>query len=685
MPCDRAGVVSNGGFVMTVKPIDEELRNRVNDLQAEVDDLKRTKNALRESEARYRELVDNIQDGVFILQDEKIIFANESLAQMIGYPVTELVGRQFNDLIVPEDAEMVLERYRRRQAGDRVPGEYEFRTLHKDGRTHIMVNINVGIIQYGGKVASIGTVKDITAKRRAEEALRESEERFRTFFNTIPDAVTIIRAVDGVCLDVNEGFSQISGWLREEVIGRTAEFTKIWVDPQDRVRFIDDISANGQTTNLEARFRLKNGDVITGLFSAKLIRLQEDSYIITITRDVSELKKAQKEKEELEIQLRQAQKMEAIGTLAGGIAHDFNNILAALMGYTEMAQFDIPKESPARQNLGQALKAAHRAKDLIKQILAFSRQTERELKPIRLQAIIQEALKLIRASLPTTVEIHPDLKAESDLVLADPIQIHQVVMNLCANAHQAMQEQGGDLFVALSAIELNGQELAEHPDINPGSYLKLTVRDTGCGMAPETLERIFDPYFTTKARGKGTGLGLAVVHGIISDHGGSIKVASRLGRGTTFEILLPRIDADVASPPEADLAFPTGTERILYVDDEEQLVEMAVKMLTHLGYRVVSCKSSLDALETFKAEPDGFDLVITDMAMPKMAGDRLTREILKIRADVPIIICTGYSSVMDRAKAEAIGVAGYLMKPLAIKDLAVAVRQVLDDRTASGS
>jgi len=672
-------------FVMTVKPIDEELRNRVNDLQAEVDDLKRTKNALRESEARYRELVDNIQDGVFILQDEKIIFANESLAQMIGYPVTELVGRQFNDLIVPEDAEMVLERYRRRQAGDRVPGEYEFRTLHKDGRTHIMVNINVGIIQYGGKVASIGTVKDITAKRRAEEALRESEERFRTFFNTIPDAVTIIRAVDGVCLDVNEGFSQISGWLREEVIGRTAEFTKIWVDPQDRVRFIDDISANGQTTNLEARFRLKNGDVITGLFSAKLIRLQEDSYIITITRDVSELKKAQKEKEELEIQLRQAQKMEAIGTLAGGIAHDFNNILAALMGYTEMAQFDIPKESPARQNLGQALKAAHRAKDLIKQILAFSRQTERELKPIRLQAIIQEALKLIRASLPTTVEIHPDLKAESDLVLADPIQIHQVVMNLCANAHQAMQEQGGDLFVALSAIELNGQELAEHPEINPGSYLKLTVRDTGCGMAPETLERIFDPYFTTKARGKGTGLGLAVVHGIISDHGGSIKVASRLGRGTTFEILLPRIDADVASPPEADLAFPTGTERILYVDDEEQLVEMAVKMLTHLGYRVVSCKSSLDALETFKAEPDGFDLVITDMAMPKMAGDRLTREILKIRADVPIIICTGYSSVMDRAKAEAIGVAGYLMKPLAIKDLAVAVRQVLDDRTASGS
>jgi len=672
-------------FVMTVKPIDEELRNRVNDLQAEVDDLKRTKDALRESEARYRELVDNIQDGVFILQDEKIIFANESLAQMIGYPVTELVGRQFNDLIVPEDAEMVLERYRRRQAGDRVPGEYEFRTLHKDGRTHIMVNINVGIIQYGGKVASIGTVKDITAKRRAEEALRESEERFRTFFNTIPDAVTIIRAVDGVCLDVNEGFSQISGWLREEVIGRTAEFTKIWVDPQDRVRFIDDISANGQTTNLEARFRLKNGDVITGLFSAKLIRLQEDSYIITITRDVSELKKAQKEKEELEIQLRQAQKMEAIGTLAGGIAHDFNNILAALMGYTEMAQFDIPKESPARQNLGQALKAAHRAKDLIKQILAFSRQTERELKPIRLQAIIQEALKLIRASLPTTVEIHPDLKAESDLVLADPIQIHQVVMNLCANAHQAMQEQGGDLFVALSAIELNGQELAEHPEINPGSYLKLTVRDTGCGMAPETLERIFDPYFTTKARGKGTGLGLAVVHGIISDHGGSIKVASRLGRGTTFEILLPRIDADVASPPEADLAFPTGTERILYVDDEEQLVEMAVKMLTHLGYRVVSCKSSLDALETFKAEPDGFDLVITDMAMPKMAGDRLTREILKIRADVPIIICTGYSSVMDRAKAEAIGVAGYLMKPLAIKDLAVAVRQVLDDRTASGS
>jgi len=243
----------------------------------------------------------------------------------------------------------------------------------------------------------------------------------------MPDAVTIIRAADGVCLDINEGFSNLTGWLREEAIGKTAEDTEIWVNPQDRQRFIDQISKHGQTQNLEAQYRLKNGDIISGLFSAKLITLHGAPHIITITRDISELKKAQKDKEELETQLRQAHKMEAMGTLAGGIAHDFNNILAALMGYTEMAQFDIPETSPARQNLDQALKAAHRAKDLIKQILAFSRQTEHELKPVRFHLIVEEALKLIRASLPTTIEIYQDLSQESDIVFADPIQIHQVV------------------------------------------------------------------------------------------------------------------------------------------------------------------------------------------------------------------------------------------------------------------
>ena len=667
---------------MTAKPTYEQLEQQLRELQQDALDRKRVEAVLRESEAKYRTLLENIQDGVFVLQGDAIIFANEALAQMSGYSVKELTEMDFSRFIAPEDVDLVMDRYQRRQTGEQIPSEYEIRMLHKDGRSRIVVNINVGIIQYEGKVASIGTVKNITERKRAEAALRESEEQFRTFFHTMPDAVTIIRAADGVCLDINEGFSNLTGWLREEAIGKTAKDIEIWVNPQDRKRFIDQISKHGQTQNLEAQYRLKNGDIVTGLFSAKLITLHGTPHIITITRDISELKKAQKDKEELETQLRQAQKMEAIGTLAGGIAHDFNNILAALMGYTEMAQFDIPETNPARQNLDQALKAAHRAKDLIKQILAFSRQTEHELKPVRLHLIIEEALKLIRASLPTTIEIYQNLSQESDLVLADPIQIHQVVMNLCSNAHQAMQEKGSALYITLKPVELNDQQIARYPELKSGCYINLTVKDTGSGMAPDMLESIFDPYFTTKDRGKGTGLGLAVVHGIISDHGGSIYVESQESKGTTFDIFLPRVDADITLQSEPDMSFPIGNERILFVDDEEPLIELAEKMLARLGYQVVTTSSSLEALVVFSAEPDRFDLVITDITMPKMAGDELAMEIMKIRPDIPVIICTGYSNIIDRAEAESIGIASYLMKPLTVKDLSMTVRQVLDNRVA---
>jgi two-component system cell cycle sensor histidine kinase/response regulator CckA len=665
---------------MIPKTTPHNLKQRIRELEEQANELMRVEDALRESEAKYADLYDHAPD-MYLSVDAKtgrILDCNQTTVETLNYPREEIIGKVVFEMYQPSCLEAAKKAFQAFiETG--VVKDQELEVRRRDG-SGLAVSLNVTAVRNEtGKILYSRSIwREITRRKIVEKALRESEALFRTAYQTIPDPVTIIRAEDGRCVDINEGFTQVTGYTREEVIGKTAQDLNIWVDPKERDRFIAGISKFDQIQNLEADFRIKNGDVITGLFSAKIIKLEGKPHILSLTRNISELKKAQQEKEELEAQLRQAQKMEAIGTLAGGIAHDFNNILAAIMGYCEMAQFDLSEEHPARYNIDQALKATHRAKDLIKQILAFSRQTKHERKPLQLHLIIEEALKLIRAMLPATIEIHQDIIRESGTVLADPIQIHQVVMNLCSNAHHAMREKGGELRVSLASLEIGAAETGKYPELNPGSYLKLTVADTGHGMEPETIERIFDPYFTTKAREKGTGLGLAVVHGIIKDHGGAIYVESELDRGTVFEILLPRVADDLAPAKDAARSFPTGHERILFVDDEHLLAEIGENMLKHLGYKVVARTSSVEALEKFGSDPDGFDLVISDMTMPKMDGDQLAGEIKRIRPDIPILICTGYSEYMDKGKAASTGIAGYLMKPLSIHDLAATVREILD-------
>ena len=414
--------------------------------------------------------------------------------------------------------------------------------------------------------------------------------------------------------------------------------------------------------------------------------------VIEYCVDVTEKKRTDAEREKLEKQLQQSLKMEAMGTLAGGIAHDFNNILSAIFGFTDILRYELPPESEAQKRLDSVLKAGNRAKDLVKQILTFSRQGEQEMKPFQIHLLIKEALKLLRASIPATIEIRQEVE-DCGLVLADPTQIHQVVMNLCTNAYHAMKEGRGVIAVSLSAVEVDGGDnKVASLTLLPGKYVKLGVSDTGHGMERSVTARIFDPYFTTKAKGEGTGMGLAVVHGIVKSHGGHISVYSEPGVGTTFNVYFPGFESDVqdrrkrGSEERVASIEPLigGNERILLVDDEEQLAEVEEQMLASLGYRVKAFTSSLQALRAFQEDPEGFDLVLSDMTMPSMTGLEMAQKILALRPDIPFVLCTGFSEMIDGEKSKAVGIRKFVMKPLVKADLARIVRVALEDGEQAG-
>ena len=374
-------------------------------------------------------------------------------------------------------------------------------------------------------------------------------------------------------------------------------------------------------------------------------------------------------------ELQQAQKLEAIGTLAGGIAHDFNNILSAILGYTEMAKGDLPADSQAVRDLEKVVKAGNRAADLVKQLLTFSRQGEQELRPVQIHYIIKEALKLLHASIPSTIEIRQDIDSSCAPILADPTQIHQILLNLCTNAKHAMLEKGGILSVSLSQIEVPEAGLG----IKGGTYLTLRVSDTGYGMDRDTMAKIFDPFFTTKARGEGTGLGLAVVHGIVTKLGGQITVASEPDKGTVFQLYFPVVNIEEPVNQEDSAQVRGGKERILVVDDEAELAEMVQRMLADIGYDAIAFTDSVEALHEFIGNADGYDLVITDMTMPLITGAELARRILAVKPGLPIILCTGFSEIMDEKKAKEMGIREYIMKPVIKSELTKIVRTVLDN------
>lgn len=380
-----------------------------------------------------------------------------------------------------------------------------------------------------------------------------------------------------------------------------------------------------------------------------------------------------------ERQLQQVLKIQAIGTLAGGIAHDFNNILFPIVGYTELTLDEVPEDSVAHNNLEEILKAANRAKELVKQILTFSRQSGQERKPVHVQQVIKEALKLLRASIPASIEIVHDIDENCAPVMGDTTQIHQVIMNLCTNAYQAMQDKGGKLEVILKEIYVGYDQTTQKIGMQPGNHVQLLVKDEGCGMDASVLERIFEPYYTTKEQGKGTGLGLSVIHGIIKNHRGDITATSSPGKGTLFTVYLPVIEeGDVQTEIEPLNGAEKGNERILLVDDEEQIVSMERKMLENLGYKVTARTDSIEALKEFSKKPQDFDLVITDMTMPHMSGDELAQKLLDVKPDIPVILCTGFNEDITEEKALEMGIQKFVMKPVIKNDLATTIRSVLD-------
>ncbi len=513
--------------------------------------------------------------------------------------------------------------------------------------------------------------QEIAERRRAEEALKESEARMRLVIETSPVGIQIVR--DGAYQYVNPAFVKMFGYDDAgEIIGLPVEALYV---PEDRdfVKMKRKAGLSGvQTTQYgELRGLKRNEESFEVSFWQATMEFLDEPSLIGFIVDVSE-------QNALRAQLLQAQKMEAIGTLASGIAHDFNNILSVITGYMDIALEDVDKGSGLESYLQRVQAASDRAADLVKQILALSRKGEQEKKPIPVTPLVKEIIKFLRASIPATIEIHYSIAADLGQVLAVPTQIHQVIMNLCTNAAHAMREKGGILRISVEGVELGKDFIAQHADLSPGPYLKLTVKDTGHGIPPKVRQRIFEPYFTTKKQGEGTGLGLAVVHGIVKSHGGTITVESEVDKGSTFCIYLPVVHEEAHAEITTVKSALTGNERILWVDDELEMATMISQMLQRLGYKVVVSTSSTEALDMFKADPGRFDLVITDMAMPKMTGMELASELLSIRPEVPIILCSGFAETMTEERAKSIGIRDFIVKPIRKSEIAAAIRRVLD-------
>ncbi|MDA8135218.1 MAG: cache domain-containing protein [Desulfobacteraceae bacterium] len=514
--------------------------------------------------------------------------------------------------------------------------------------------------------------------KTAEKALRNSEKKYRELLEQSPIGLALAR-MDGRFVSINPAYSKIIGYSMEEALNLSFwDITPEKYNAIDR-QMMDQIASDGKYGPYEKEYVHKDGQLVPVRLSGMVVVREDEKFIWSSVEDISALVNAEKERNRLEEKLRQSHKMEAIGTLAGGIAHDFNNILFPILGHTEMLMADVDKNSEFHKRLRKIYDSSLRAKDLVKQILTFSRQEKTEYKLLRVQSIIKEALKLLRSSMPATIDIKQNIQTDCSPVKADPTQIHQIIMNLSANAYHAMEKTGGELNVSLKEIEI-GRHDRPNPELEPGSYVCLTVSDQGVGMDKNLIQKIFDPFFTTKEKGKGTGMGLSVVHGIVKNMKGAIQVSSEPGKGTTFTVYFPSENISFTEQQHYQEQEPArgGNESILLVDDENYIIEMERAMLERMGYTVSSWSSSGEALEAFRANPDQFDLVITDMAMPKLSGHQLAADLIKIRPDIPVLLLTGFSEMMSEEQAALCGIKGFLLKPVIMRDLARKVRELLD-------
>ncbi|MBU0485891.1 MAG: PAS domain-containing protein [Proteobacteria bacterium] len=490
--------------------------------------------------------------------------------------------------------------------------------------------------------------------------------------DSIPAAI-FFKDLNGCFLGCNENFARLTGLSKEEIIGKT-EFDVAPPEVAEKYHRQDlDVMREGEAYSFEGQLEYNIRSEQFAIFS-KAAFADQQGRITGMIGSIFDITNHHN----LEIQLRQTQKMESIGTLAGGIAHDFNNILAAIMGFSELALHKIPPDSSTHADIKHVIDASIKARDLVKQILTFSRQDKLESIPTKITPIIQDISRLLEKKIPKNIEIRLKLEAENGVIMADPGQIYQILFNLCDNSLHAMREKGGTIGISLVETVLSKEDCKSLGKIPPGRYMKITTSDTGCGMGQNIINRIFEPFFTTKKFGEGKGMGLAVIHGIILNHGGAVKVSSTPEIGTSFEIFLPISAERKEAVVKKTTDIPRGNERIMVVDDEQILIDMFKNILGDLGYQVEGITESPRALQRFKVNPDQYDLVITDQVMPVMIGTEMIKEMLKIRADIPIIMCTGFSESEPELKKEITGIKAFAMKPILTRDFATTIRQVLD-------
>ncbi len=555
--------------------------------------------------------------------------------------------------------------------------EFEIEPENRPGLTVIHSIAELICDIHGNPLKVLGVIQDITDQKQMREVLKQSEEKYRAIFENKGTASGIF-GEDGIILECNVVFEEMSGYKKAEIVDKMK-----WSDfvlPEDLERLLSydaKRSKEGESPppQYECRIRTKAGENKTVIVNINLV----GSYRIVTLTDITDRKKAEEEREKLHAQLLQSQKMESIGTLAGGIAHDFNNILSSILGYSELALLDLPPESPMRNKLEAVYTSGEKAQELVAQILAFGRNDEQVRSPIELHLAVEDALKLLRHAIPSTIRIQTEIDSKCR-IMGDPSRINQVIMNLCTNAYQAMLETGGTLDISLSRIEMT-EKASEIAGIPNGFYGKLVIADTGIGIPTEQLERIFEPYFTTKEKGKGTGLGLAVVHGIVKTHKGAILVKSEVGKGTQFDVYLPLTRDEGVVVHKTAKGITRGSERILIVDDQEDVLQIETEMLETLGYDITGMTKAQEALDHFAGDSNQYDLVITDMTMPDMTGDRLAEQLRRVRPDIPIVLATGFSELISREKAESMGLDGFLTKPVQLSEMSEMIRKVIDGKS----
>ncbi len=675
----------------------------------EIGERKRAEEALRKSEERFRiaEKIGRMGHFEWNLAEDSFI-VSPSLEALHGLgPGTFRGGLEsWLSMVHSGDRSRIQEFIQRSFEEERKEAGFELRVVRPDGRVcWLSAQVTATYDPAHKPIRALGVMTDITEYKQMELALeahqKELEERvveraaelkferdrLQTLLDSMSDEVWMCDAQGKLAL-VNEvvlAHAEELGLDPKDIFHPIHEITsKMELFTEDKQPLKEPLlyrALKGEiVNNMEiSAVSKKTGDALYRRANANPIKGKGGETIgaVLVIRDVSDHKRMEEELQEREKQLRQTRKMESLGTLAGGIAHDFNNILNPIFINTELVLLDAPLEERMRQYLQMVLQAARRGRDLIKQIITFSRQKEQERKPTKVGPLIKEALKFLRSSLPRTIEIREKIHNETGHILADPAQIHQVFMNLGTNAAQAMKEKGGVLEVSLKEVKVEADTPTRNLELKPGSYLKLTVSDTGTGMTPEVIERAFDPFFTTKGPGEGSGMGLSVVHGIVKNHGGVITAASELGKGSTFNVFFPRMATEYTETDVPLGILQRGRERILLVDDEEAQGQSIQNMLERLGYRVVLKTESWEALSLFREDPRVFDLMITDQTMPQITGISLAEEVMGIRPDMPVVLCTGFSDAVDAERAHALGIRQFLMKPFSIGDMAETVRRAL--------